>query len=119
MDIIERALTAPIKQIAENGGLDGSVVCVKVRVRRRLVRLQRGQPLLRRSRQSRRDRAHQGGTGGLQNAASISGLLLTTDCAIVEVKEKAKAGAGPRTWITKSHHDLLILPAPASTAALF
>ena len=30
----------------------------------------------------------------LQNAASISGLLLTTDCAIVEVKEKAKAGAG-------------------------
>jgi chaperonin GroEL len=31
----------------------------------------------------------------LQNAASISGLLLTTDCAIVEIKEPtAKSGAG-------------------------
>ena len=33
----------------------------------------------------------------LQNAASISGLLLTTDCAITEIKEKnekAAAGAG-------------------------
>ena len=31
----------------------------------------------------------------LQNAASIAGLLLTTDCAITEVKEKkAKAAAG-------------------------
>ena len=31
----------------------------------------------------------------LHNAASISGLLLTTDCAITEIKEsKEKAGAG-------------------------
>ena len=33
----------------------------------------------------------------LQNAASIAGLLLTTDCAITEIKEKkekAPAGAG-------------------------
>jgi chaperonin GroEL len=31
----------------------------------------------------------------LQNAASIAGLLLTTDCAITEIKEKkAKATAG-------------------------
>ena len=31
----------------------------------------------------------------LQNAASIAGLLLTTDCAITEIKEKkAKAPAG-------------------------
>ena len=30
----------------------------------------------------------------LQNAASIAGLLLTTDAAIVELKEKKKAGAG-------------------------
>ena len=29
----------------------------------------------------------------LQNAASISGLLLTTDCAITDIKEK-KEGAG-------------------------
>ena len=31
----------------------------------------------------------------IQNAASISGLLLTTDCAITEIKEKKEtAGAG-------------------------
>jgi chaperonin GroEL len=31
----------------------------------------------------------------LQNAASIAGLLLTTDCAIIEIKEKkAKVPAG-------------------------
>ena len=30
----------------------------------------------------------------LQNAASIASLLLTTECAIVDVKEKKKAGGG-------------------------
>jgi len=30
----------------------------------------------------------------LQNAASIAGLLLTTDAAIVELKEKKAVGAG-------------------------
>ena len=31
----------------------------------------------------------------LQNAASIGGLLLTTDAAIVEIKEKKEKKAGP------------------------
>ena len=30
----------------------------------------------------------------LQNAGSIASLLLTTDCAIVEVPEKKKGGGG-------------------------
>jgi chaperonin GroEL len=30
----------------------------------------------------------------LQNAASIASLLLTTECAIVDVKEKKKASGG-------------------------
>ena len=30
--------------------------------------------------------------GGLQNAASISGLLLTTECLITELPEEKKAG---------------------------
>jgi chaperonin GroEL len=30
----------------------------------------------------------------LQNAASIAGLLLTTDCAVVEMKDKKKTPAG-------------------------
>ena len=97
-DIIHRALVAPIKQIAENCGLDGSIVAQKVE-------------------DSDDDafgfNAMSGDYGdllkqgvivptkvervALQNAASISGLLLTTDCAITEIKEKnekATAGAG-------------------------
>jgi len=97
-DIVFRAVTAPIKQIAENCGLDGSVVAQKVE-------------------ESTDDafgfNALSGEYGdllkdgvivptkvervALQNAASISGLLLTTDCAITEIKESkdnAKAAAG-------------------------
>ena len=95
-DIISRAMSAPIKQIASNCGLDGSIVAQKVE-------------------ESTDDafgfNAATGEYGdlvkqgiivptkvervALQNAASISGLLLTTDCAITEIKEvKAKAGAG-------------------------
>ncbi len=97
-DIVHRAVAAPIRQIADNCGLDGSIVCQKV---------------------IENDSANFGFnamTGeyedlvasgvivptkvervALQNAASISGLLLTTDCAITEIKEKkegAPAGAG-------------------------
>jgi chaperonin GroEL len=30
----------------------------------------------------------------LQNAASIAGLILTTDCMIAQIPEKPRAGAG-------------------------
>jgi chaperonin GroEL len=30
----------------------------------------------------------------LQNAASIAGLILTTDCMIAQIPDKARAGAG-------------------------
>ena len=95
-DILFRALAAPIRQIADNCGLDGSIVCQKV---------------------TESDDVNFGfnalaGEYGdmiaagvivptkvervaIQNAASISGLLLTTDCAITDIKEtKSKTGAG-------------------------
>ncbi len=97
-DIVHRALVAPIKQIAENCGLDGSIVAQKVEET---------------DDDSFGFNAMSGDYGdlvkqgvivptkvervALQNAASISGLLLTTDCAITEIKEKdekAPAGAG-------------------------
>ncbi len=94
VDIIRRALSAPIKQIAENGGLDGSVVCANVEA-------------------SKDDNygynalTHEYGDMfkmgvivptkveriALQNAASIAGLLLTTDAVVTEIKEKKKAGS--------------------------
>jgi chaperonin GroEL len=95
IDIILRALTAPVKQIASNGGLDGSLVAQKVEDSadtnfgfnaatgeyEDLVKAGIIVP-------TKVERV------ALQNAASIASLLLTTECAIVDVKEKKKAGGG-------------------------
>jgi chaperonin GroEL len=88
IDIIRRALRAPIKQIAENAGLDGSIVCQKVMEGSGnfgynalteeygdLIKMGVIVPL-------KVERV------ALQNAASVASLLLTTDAVISELKEK-------------------------------
>jgi len=96
VEIVRRAVSAPIKQIAANAGYDGSVVAKEV---------EDGKGA------SFGFNALTGTYGdlikegilvptkveriALQNAASISGLLLTTDAVITEIKEKAGAGAAP------------------------
>jgi chaperonin GroEL len=95
VEIVRRAVSAPIKQIAANAGYDGSVVAKEV---------EDGKGT------SFGFNALTGTYGdlikegilvptkveriALQNAASIAGLLLTTDAVITEIKEKDKAGAG-------------------------
>jgi len=93
-EIILRACRAPISQIAENAGEDGAVVCEKV--------LQRTG-----------NEGYNAATGkfedlvkagiidptkvtrtALQNAASVSTLLLTSDALIAEKPKKEKAGKG-------------------------
>jgi chaperonin GroEL len=96
VDIVWRALSAPIKQIASNTGLDGSIVAQKVE---EAGDVNFGFNALT---QTYEDLVKAGvivptkvERVALQNAASISGLLLTTECAITEIKEKKeKAGAG-------------------------
>ena len=92
VDIIERAVSAPIKQIAKNAGLDGSVVAMKVE---ESSETNYGFNALT---HEYGDMMHMGvivptkvERVALQNAASIAGLLLTTDAAVVELKEKKKA----------------------------
>ena len=88
VEIVRRALRAPIKQIAENAGLDGAIVCQKVSEQKGnfgynalteeygdLVKMGVIVPL-------KVERI------ALQNAASVSGLLLTTDAIVSEIKEK-------------------------------
>ena len=96
VDIVLRALSAPIKQIAANCGLDGSIVAQKVEessdnsygfnaVTHEYTDLVKAGVIV----PTKVERV------ALQNAASIAGLLLTTDCAIIEIKEKkAKVPAG-------------------------
>ena len=96
VDIVWRALSAPTKQIAANGGLDGSVVAQKIE--------DSNDPNFgfNAATQKYEDLVASGiivptkvERVALQNAASIAGLLLTTDCAITEIKEKkSKAAAG-------------------------
>ncbi|MCX5673962.1 MAG: chaperonin GroEL [Planctomycetota bacterium] len=94
-DIIRRALIEPIKQIAENAGEDGSIVGQKVaesadphfgfnaltHTYEDLVKSGVIVP-------TKVERC------ALQNAASIAGLLLTTDALVSEIPEKKKRG-GP------------------------
>ncbi len=92
IDIIDRAVSYPIKQIAANTGLDGSIIAMKVEESKDnnfgfnaltheygdLMQMGVIVP-------TKVERV------ALQNAASIAGLLLTTDAAIVELKDKKKA----------------------------
>ncbi|MBL7216042.1 MAG: chaperonin GroEL [Phycisphaerae bacterium] len=96
VDIVRRAVVAPIKQIAVNAGLDGSIVAQKVMESKEknfgydAVRKEYGDmikfgvivP-------TKVERA------ALQNGASIASLLLTTDAMVSEIPEKKKAPAMP------------------------
>jgi chaperonin GroEL len=96
VDIVRRAIEAPIKQIVENAGGDGSVVAQKVK---ESSEANQGYNAL----------THEYGDmlkmgvivptkverSALQNAASIASLLLTTDAIVSDLKEeKEPAGAG-------------------------
>jgi len=92
--IVIRALEEPLRQIAENAGLEGSVVISKVRDAKP------GQGLNAESGEFE-DLFASGITdptmvvrSALQNAASIAKSILTTECIVAEAPEKDKVGAG-------------------------
>jgi len=89
VDIVRRAVVAPIKQIAENAGLDGSIVAQKVMeskeknygydaIRKEYGDLIKFGVIV----PTKVERA------ALQNGASIASLLLTTDAIVSEIPEK-------------------------------
>jgi chaperonin GroEL len=96
VDIVRRALEEPIRMIAQNAGAEGSIIVAKVReskdksfgynaatdVYEDLVKAGVIDP-------TKVTRT------ALQNAASIAGLLLTTECVVVERKEDKPAPAAP------------------------
>jgi chaperonin GroEL len=96
VDIIRRAVVAPIKQIAANGGLDGSIVAQKVMESKEknfgydAVRKEYGDMIkfgvIVPTKVERT---------ALQNGASIASLLLTTDAIVSEIPEKKEAPAMP------------------------
>jgi chaperonin GroEL len=95
ISIIHHALAHPIRQIAENAGIDGAVVVDKVLANSDInfglnaETLQYGDLL----KQGVVDPAKVVRTA-LQNAASIASLLLTTEVLITDIPEKKGAAAG-------------------------
>ena len=93
--IVKRAVESPLRWLAQNAGVEGSVIVEAVK-------------------KSKGNEGYNVATGeyedlvkagivdpkkvtrmALQNAASIAGLLLTTECLITDIPEKEKAAPMP------------------------
>ena len=98
VDIIRRAISAPIKQLSANAGLEGAIVAQKV-IEGREGNPNFGYDIMR---EKYGDMMEFGvivptkvERTALQNGASIAGLLLTTDALVSEIPEKKEASAMP------------------------
>ena len=95
IQIVRRALQSPIRQIAENAGVEGSIVVSRV--------LDNADAAFGFNAQTEEygDLVQQGVIDpakvvrtALQDAASVAGLLITTEAAVVEAPKKQAAAAG-------------------------
>jgi len=93
--IVKRALEEPIRQIAVNAGLDGAIIADKAKHEKKGIGFDA-------SSMAWVDMVKAGiidpakvTRSALQNAASIAGLLLTTECTITDLPEKEPAPAMP------------------------
>ncbi|MDR2602060.1 MAG: chaperonin GroEL [Spirochaetaceae bacterium] len=93
--IVERALEEPIRQIAENAGVDAGIIAYKAKNEKPGVGYDAAKDqwvdmvkagIIDPAKVSR---------SALQNAASVASLLLTTECAITDLPEKKEAPAMP------------------------
>ena len=95
VDIVRRALEEPIRQIAENAGAEGSIVVQRVKEGK-------GDFGFNAETESYEDLIAAGIIDptkvtriALQNAASIAGLMVTTECMVTEIPEKEKTPPMP------------------------
>ena len=86
--IVRRALEEPIRQIAENAGVDGAVIAERAKAEKKGIGFDAAKMewvdmvkvgIIDPAKVTR---------SALQNAASVAGLLLTTECAITDIPEK-------------------------------
>ena len=93
--IVRRALEEPIRQIADNAGVDGAVIADKAKNEKKGVgyNAYTGEWV---------DMMKAGvidpakvTRSALQNAASVAGMLLTTECAITDIPEPPAPAAAP------------------------
>jgi chaperonin GroEL len=90
--IIRRALEEPLRMIVENAGAEGSIVVQKVKEGKADFGYN--------ARTDKYENLHKSGVidptkvtrVALENAASVAGMLLTTECVLADIKEDAGAG---------------------------
>lgn len=94
VEIVKRAIEDPLRALAENAGVDGSLIVQEVRKRK-------GNEGYNVATGAYEDLVKAGVVDpkkvtrtALQNACSIAALLLTTECVITELPEKKEAPAG-------------------------
>ena len=95
--IVMRALEEPIRQIAENAGLDGSIVADKAKNEKPGMGFDASKMVWTDLFKAGIVDPAKVTRSALQNAASIAGLLLTTECTVTDLPEKeapAPAGGG-------------------------
>ena len=94
VEIVKRAIEDPLRALASNAGVDGSLIVQEVRKRKgnEGYNVATGEYV---------DLVKAGVVDpkkvtrtALQNACSIAALLLTTECVITEIPEKKEAPAG-------------------------
>ncbi|MEX1188979.1 MAG: chaperonin GroEL [Bacteroidia bacterium] len=94
MNIVKRALEEPLRQIVANAGGEGSIVIQKVKegkadfgynARTEVYENLLAAGVIDPTKVAR---------VALENAASIAGMLLTTECVLSEIKEESSAGGG-------------------------
>ena len=94
INIVKRALEEPARQIIANAGLEGSVIVKELKEKGGFIGFNAAT-------EKTEDMLKAGivdpakvTKSALQNAASIAGLMLTTEAMVSEIKEKDKAPAG-------------------------
>ena len=86
--IVKRALEEPIRQIAENAGVDGSIVADKAKTSKKGVGFDAYAMEWKDMMEAGIIDPAKVTRSALQNAASVASLLLTTECAITDIPEK-------------------------------
>ena len=95
VQIVRRAIEEPLRQLADNAGQEGALIVQEVKARK-------GNEGYNVATEKYEDLVKAGVVdptkvtrSALQNAASISGLLLTTEAIVTEMPEKEKGGGMP------------------------
>ena len=93
--IVKRALEEPIRQIAENAGVDGAVIADRAKNEKKGIGFDAAKMEWKDMFESGIIDPAKVTRSALQNAVSVASLLLTTECAITDIPEKNPAPAMP------------------------